>query len=87
MFPNAWLGKAKPSRRKAPRRVALDSPPQSLGEDVQAEDEPRKRLRLTRSQAKRRCLTRSWEAVEMDLDHARDPAPHPGDAGGGGAIR
>ena len=35
---------------------------------------PRKRLRLTRSRE------------EMDSDPARGFAPHPGDAGGGGAI-
>lgn len=59
--------------------VALWSPPQSLGEDGQAEVEdaprPRKRLRLSRS------------PEEMDSDSARGRVPHPGDAGGCGAIR
>src|SRR5206468_6754708 len=55
------------------RRVALGSPPQSLGEDAQAES-PRKTLPLTRSREK------------MDSGFARGFAPHPGDASGGGAI-
>src|SRR5437868_13000318 len=66
------------------------SPPQSLGEDAEAECQetprkPRKRLRLTRSHAHKRLrLTRSGE--KMDSGSARGFAPHPGDAGGGGAI-
>src|SRR5881397_3522283 len=61
------------------RRVALWSPPQSLGEDAQAESQetprkPRKRLRLTRSREK------------MDSGSARGFATHPRDAGCGGAI-
>src|SRR5436189_3818195 len=61
------------------QRVALGLPPQSLGEDAQAECQetprkPRKRLRLTRSREK------------MDSALARGFAPHPGDASGGGAI-
>src|SRR5436305_4624833 len=61
------------------RRVALGSPPQSLGEDAQAECQetprkPRKRLRLT------------WSQEEMDSAPARGFALHTGDAGGGGAI-
>ena len=60
-------------------RVALGSPPQSLGEDAQAECQetprkPRKRLRLTRSREK------------MDSGSARGFAPYPGNAGCGGAI-
>src|SRR3989440_12437311 len=63
-----------------PRQVALGSPPQSLGEDAQAECQetprkPRKRLRPTRSREK------------MDSAHAGGFAPYPGDASGGGAIR
>ena len=61
------------------RRVALGSPLQSLGEDAQAECQetprkPRKRLRLTRSRE------------EMDSDSSGGFAPHPGNAGCGGAI-
>ena len=61
------------------RRVALGSPPQSLGEDAQAECQetprkPRKRLRLTRSRE------------EMDSALAGGFAPNPGDASGSGAI-
>jgi hypothetical protein len=62
------------------RRVALGSPPQSLGEDVHAESKeteiPRKRL----------CLTRSHPSQEMDSARAGGFAPHPADAGDGGAI-
>src|SRR5437660_7084165 len=66
------------------RRVALGSPPQSLGEDAQAEC-PRKTLRLTRWHARKRvCLTRSRE--KMDSALAGGFASHPGDASGGGAI-
>ena len=59
--------------------VALGSPPQSLGEDVHAEcqETPRK-------PRKRLCLTRSRE--KMDSALAGGFAPHPGGAGGGGAI-
>src|SRR6266481_5313641 len=67
------------SHNSNPRWVALGSPPQSLGEDAQAECQetprkPRKRLRLTRSREK------------MDSGSGRGFASHPGDAGGGGAI-
>src|SRR5207237_7021034 len=58
-----------------PRQVALGSPPQSLGEDAQAECQetprkPRKRLRPTRF----------FSPLEVGF------APDPADAGGGGAI-
>src|SRR5438552_3593328 len=72
------------------RRVALGSPPQSLGEDAQAECQetprkPRKRLRPTRSRPRKTLrLTRSRE--KMDSGSACGFAPPPGDAGGGGAI-
>lgn len=62
---------------RSSQRVALGLPPQSLGEDAHAErkETPRKRLGLTRSREK------------MVSGPARGFAPHPGDAGGGGAIR
>jgi hypothetical protein len=56
------------------QRLALGSSPQSLGEDAHAES-TRKRLRLKRSREK------------MDSDPAVGFAPHPGSAGGRGAIR
>ena len=64
------------------RRVALGSPPQSLGEDAQAECQetprkPRKRLRLTRF----------FSPLEVGLDSGGGLAPYPADASGGGAIR
>src|SRR5205085_10287167 len=61
-----------------------------LANDAQTECQetprkPRKRLRLTRSRSRKRLrLTRSRE--KMDSSLAGGFAPHPGDAGGGGAI-
>src|SRR5947199_4258650 len=66
-------------RQRVTTTSCARSPPQSLGEDAQAEcketpRKPRKRLRPTRSREK------------MASDRARCLAPHPGDAGGGGTI-
>jgi putative endonuclease len=83
-FPRSRLqtvrrGRSRASSCPSSRQVALGSPSQSLGEDAHAECQetprkPRKRLRLTRS------------GEEMDSALAFGLAPHPGDAGGGGAI-
>lgn len=65
------------------QRVALGSPPQSLGEDAQTEDEEAPRPRKPR---KRHCLTRFFPPLEVGFDPGVGFAPHPGDAGSGGAI-
>lgn len=52
-------------------RVALGPPPQSLGADGHAESKE----------------TEIQTPLEMDSDRARGFAHHPGDAGGGNAIR
>ena len=52
------------------QRVALGSPSQSLGEDDHAESKE----------------TEIQTPLEMDSNPARGFSPHPGDAGGGGAI-
>jgi hypothetical protein len=66
--------------------VALGSLQRSRGEDAQAEC-PRKTLRVTRSHSRKRLrLTQSRPPLEMGFDRARGFAPHPGDAGGDGAI-
>lgn len=57
-------------------RVALEASPRSLGNDGQGKDEARKR----------RCLTRSAGAVEMDSRRVRSFASDSGVTGSCGAV-
>jgi hypothetical protein len=61
--------------------VALGAPSQSLGQNVQTETEE------TKIRRKRRSFTRLLAPLEVGFDPGVGFAPHPGVAGGGGAIR
>jgi DNA-binding Lrp family transcriptional regulator len=61
-------------------RVALRSPPQSLGADAKSEGEE------TETRCKAFRVTRFFRSMEMDLDPAAGFVVHSGGAGGDGAI-